>query len=65
MITLAENGMGKIQQDVVQAETDRRRKWPVFVENIWRCLANQITEKVWGLETMFNGDVQTKLDTVC
>ena len=36
-----------------------------FVENIWGCLLKQITEKVYELRTMFNEDVQMKLDTVC
>ena len=66
MITLAENGMVGIQQDVDQAERKiEEQKWRVFVENIWGCLMNQITEKVWELRTMFNEDVQVKLDTVC
>ena len=33
MATLAENGMGELQQGVDEAETDSRGKWRVFVDN--------------------------------
>ena len=47
MIKLAENGMKKLQQGTDQAERQiEEEKWRVFVENIWGCLLNQITEKV-------------------
>ena len=66
MITLEENGMGGIQQGVDHAERQiEEEKWRVYVENIWECLMNQITEKVYELRAMFNDGVQMKLDTVC
>ena len=66
MITLSENGMKKLQQCTDYAERQiEEEKWRVFVGNIWGCLMNRITEKVCELRTMFNEDVQMKLEPVC
>ena len=47
MLTLAENGTQKLQKGLDQAGRKlAEEKWRVFVENIWGCLVNQITEEV-------------------
>ena len=41
------------------------RKWNLFSDSIWGCLANQITAKVQELRPAFNEDVQRNLDGAC
>ena len=65
MITLAEDGMEKYSNVQIKQRQIAEEKWRVFVENVWGYLMNQITEKVSELRTMFNEDVQMKLDTAC
>ena len=65
LITLSHDGLEKIQQELDQAKREREvEKWRVFVENVWGCLLNRITEGVNEISTMFGDNVQRVLDMV-
>ena len=66
MITLDECGMVKLQKCKSGRERMKAEaKWHLFLENIWGCVMNQITEKMQEMRSLVNEDVQGKLDGMC